>query len=67
MNQHNLIAEISRKGKNIPQIATEIGISKTAMYRKIHGETEFSRREISELINCLQLEKEIAFEIFFGS
>lgn len=54
------------KGKTIPEVAKEMGISKNALYRKICGKSEFTRREISALVSILDIETYKAMEIFFN-
>ena len=50
----------------ICDVAKKIGISKSAMYRKMKGETEFTREEINTLITILKLDIKTAMKIFFG-
>lgn len=54
------------KGKTIPEVAREMEISKNALYRKISGKSEFTRREISALVSILDIEPYKAMEIFFS-
>lgn len=66
MNEKELMASIARNGKSIPKLATEIGIGKKAMYKKIRGETQFTQREISAITKVLHLCKDDMMTIFFG-
>ena len=53
-------------GKSIPEVAAEMNISRTSLYRKISGKSQFTRKEISELISILKIEPYKAMEIFFN-
>ena len=66
MNSKLLKAQIIMCGKKMNDVANELGISKTAFYRKLKGETEFTRHEIEVIINYLGLTIEKAVDIFFG-
>ena len=46
-------------------VAEKLGISRSAVQRKLKGETEFSRVEINRLIHLLKLENKEVMEIFF--
>ncbi len=65
MNSNLLKAQIVLKDKKVPNIAIDLGISKTSLYRKLNGKSEFTRSEIVRLINILDIEKNNAIEIFF--
>ncbi|WP_332830585.1 helix-turn-helix domain-containing protein [Clostridium perfringens] len=54
------------KGKTIPEVAKEMHIGKSTLYKKIYGESEFTRKEISELMCILEIEPYRAMEIFFN-
>ncbi|NJJ36509.1 hypothetical protein GSQ51_18190 [Clostridioides difficile] len=66
MNVKLLKSEIILKEKNVSDLASDIGISKSAMYKKICGKTEFTYYEISQITKCLQLNKKKAIDIFFN-
>ncbi len=53
-------------GKSISEVAEEMNISRTSLYRKISGKSQFTRKEISELISILKIEPYKAMEIFFN-
>lgn len=53
-------------GKSIPEVANMMNLSKSSLYRKIRGESEFTRKEITELIDILHIEPYKAMEIFFN-
>lgn len=46
-------------------LAKELGISMSAVQRKMTGESEFKRPEINAIINLLSLTDEEAMNIFF--
>lgn len=66
MNVNLLKAQIVLKGKTFKEIANELKISKSALYRKMYGKSEFTRAEISILITYLEISIEQAMEIFFA-
>ncbi|BDR66688.1 hypothetical protein N072000002_09160 [Clostridium tetani] len=66
MNTTLLKSQIILSNKRIPEIANELGISKSAFYRKLRGDSEFTRQEISKIINLLNLSVETAMAIFFN-
>lgn len=47
-------------------IAQELGINVTTVYRKINGESDFTLSELRKLKNMLKLSKEDVDRIFFG-
>ncbi|EOU2034890.1 XRE family transcriptional regulator [Clostridium perfringens] len=53
-------------GKSIPEVANMMNLSKSSLYRKIRGKSEFTRKEITELIDILHIEPYKAMEIFFN-
>lgn len=65
MNVNLLKSQIALKGKTIKEIALKLNISKSALYRKMYGKSEFTRSEISILISFLEIDVEQAMEIFF--
>lgn len=65
MNINLLKSQIALHGKTIKDIAEKLNISKSALYRKMYGKSEFTRIEISLLIDYLEIDLEKAMEIFF--
>lgn len=65
MDTNLLKSQIVLKGQNVSGISNILGISKSALYRKLKGQSEFTRTEIVKLVNLLEIEKEKAYEIFF--
>lgn len=66
MNRNKLIGKIKEQGKTIQQMAAEVGISLTAMSRKINGKTQFTREEIEKIADLLELTNEELLAIFFS-
>lgn len=66
MNVNMLKAQIALKGKKISDIAKLLEISKSAIYRKLSGKSDFTRKEILLLINFLDINTDKAMEIFFS-
>ena len=55
MNRKMLIDAIKTKGKTISEFCTEIGMSRTAFYRKSTGKTQFTLSEIKKIISHLDI------------
>lgn len=66
MNINMLKAQIALKGKKISDITKLLKISKSAIYRKLNGKSDFTRKEILLLINFLEISTDKAMEIFFN-
>lgn len=65
MNINLLKSQMALKGKKTSEVAESLNISKSAMYRKLNGNSDFTRKEICQLIICLGIETEKAMDIFF--
>lgn len=63
MDTNLLKSQIVLKGQNVSGISNILGIIKSALYRKLKGQSEFTRTKIVKLVNLLEIEK--AYEIFF--
>lgn len=66
LNSILLKSQIVLHDKKISEVAEILEISKSALYRKLNGKTEFTRHEIEMLIKYLGLSVELAMEIFFN-
>ena len=66
MNSKELKAQIVRKGKSIDQLCAAIGISRSAWFRKVSGESEFTQGEICGLRQELELDDHLTSQIFFA-
>lgn len=67
MNINALKAKMVLEDVSAEKLAQEIGVSKSAFYRKLSGKTEFTREEIQKIINALHISNNDAFTIFFES
>lgn len=65
MNAIALKQKMLEKQKTNKDIAEFLGISRSAIQRKLSGETEFDRTEMKKLISVLQLSKDEVMSIFF--
>lgn len=65
MNVNLLKSKIVLQGKSLKDVASKLKISKSALYRKMYGKSEFTRGEISILIKYLEIDVAQAMEIFF--
>lgn len=64
MDKALLNYEMKKKGISIEELCKEIGISRSAFYRKCNGKSEFTQSEIQAIVSCLNLDSPIA--IFFA-
>lgn len=65
MNKALLEYEIKRKGYTIERMCKELGISRSAFFRKCNGSSEFKQGEIAKIVELLGLESPM--EIFFAN
>lgn len=63
MDKLELEIAMMRKGMNVVSLAKTIGISRSALYRKINGNGEFTRSEIQRIVEALGLDSPMG--IFF--
>ena len=66
MNKRELKAQMIRKDKTVDQLCTALGISRTAWFRKVGGDSQFTQGEIAGLRFELELEDHQTAEIFFS-
>jgi hypothetical protein len=57
---------IADRGKTLAAYEQALGISKTALYRKMRGQTEFTRDEIEKTIRFLRLNESDTISVFFN-
>ena len=55
-NRRKLQAQMVLKGYNVSQVAEMLGINTATMYRKLGNDGDFSRTEINQLIDILDIE-----------
>ena len=65
MKVNLLRAKIVENGMTANSMCDEIGMSKSAFYRKINGTSDFYREEIAKIVKVLHLTPEDTFNIFF--
>ena len=65
MNKALLEYEMKRHGKNINDMCSMLGISRSAFYRKCNGVSEFTQSEIAKTVKYLNLDSPV--EIFFAN
>lgn len=65
-NKNKLKAKITENGLTIEQVAQILGINRATLYRKLAGESEFTRNEIAMLKNSLQISLDEINAIFFA-
>ncbi len=65
MNYSELRAEMVRCGVKVSDMASALGLSRSALYRKMSGNTEFLQSEISAISKLLRLNDSQIISIFF--
>lgn len=65
MNVKELKAQMIRKDKTVDQLCAALGISRSAWFRKVGGESEFTQGEIKGLRFELELDDQLTRIIFF--
>ena len=64
MNMNALRAQMVLRGVKVGDLAVILGISKAALYDKLRGKTEFTRKEMQVLIDNLEINDPVA--VFFS-
>ena len=67
MNTKELKIQMIRSEKTIDQLCESLGISRSAWFRKVGGDSEFTQGEIKGLREELDLSDEQTGLIFFSS
>ena len=65
MNAKELKAQMIRKDKTVDQLCAALGISRSAWFRKVGGESEFTQGEIKGIRFELELDDQLTRIIFF--
>lgn len=65
MNYALLEYEMKLKGKSKKDIQRKLGLSDSAIYRKMNGASQFTRDEIQIIIKTLKLKDKEVMDIFF--
>ena len=63
MDKFLLEYEMKKKGFSVEKLCKEIGISRSAFYKKCNGKSDFTQSEIQAIVDLLHLESPMA--IFF--
>lgn len=66
MKANLLKAEMVKQGINGKELSATIGISESAFYRKMSGDSQFTQGEISDIAHALQMDRETILDIFFA-
>lgn len=66
MNVKALKAQMILKDKTVDQLCAALGISRSAWFRKVGGDSEFTQCEIAGLRSELDLDEHQTVEIFFA-
>lgn len=64
MDKARLEYEMKRKGVSIGEMCEELGMSRSAFYRKCNGTSEFTQSEIQHIVDFLKLATPVG--IFFS-
>jgi transcriptional regulator with XRE-family HTH domain len=65
-NKAEFRANVIKAGFTLETLAKEIGINPATLHRKMNGESDFTRKEIQEISNLLNLNITNINEIFFA-
>ena len=66
MNIRELMSELSYNDCNVAEFAEALGLSKSTIYRKLSGQTDFTCTEIKRMRSILDLSDEKLLKIFFA-
>lgn len=64
-NYSKLIGKIAEKGYTLDQFASLIGISRTSLYKKLKGESNFTQDEIYKIVDLLCISMDEIPSYFF--
>lgn len=65
MNSPEFRAAVARSGRTNRELAKSLGLSETAFYNKVGGQTQFKNSEIKKLAELLSLSMASVNAIFF--
>lgn len=63
-DKKRLQAQMVLTGMNVKEVSAALGINETTFYRKLNNDGDFSRKEISQLVEILKIEDPMI--IFFA-
>ena len=61
-----LVEKIKERGYTLEAFAVELGINYSTLYRKMNGDSDFTRSEIQQVKTVLSLDIATADAIFFN-
>ena len=64
-NYKRFKAALALSGKTLRDVSEALKINEATLYRKCHGKSEFTRREIQEICSYLDLDSPVG--VFFDS
>ena len=64
LSTNELKAEITRKGETVKSVSSKMGMNRATFYRKMCGVSDFTRAEISQLVEILGLSDTVTMKIF---
>lgn len=64
MDKAKLMYEMAKRSISIQDICVELGMSRSAFYRKCNGISEFTQGEIQKIVDFLELDSPMG--IFFA-
>ena len=65
MQRNRLKAALSLRGVSVDDLCFDIGMSRSAWYRKVSGDSEFTREEVARIARRLSLTREEFIAVFF--
>jgi len=65
MDRDKLMAEMGKSNISIQTMCAQLGMSRSAFYRKCNGISEFTQSEIQKIVDILDLESPVG--IFFAA
>lgn len=67
MFKANLLkAEMVKQNVHVEELAEKIGMTKSALFRRMNGSVDFSVKEAKKIKNALKLTGDQTLQIFFG-
>lgn len=66
INVNLLKSKLALINKTISSLAEDLGMNKSTFYRKVKGESDFTRKEISDIVIILDLNYQDMCAIFFA-
>lgn len=64
MDKARLRYEMAKKNISLLDLCSALGLSRSALYRKMNGISEFTQSEIQKIVDCLELDSPVG--IFFA-